>query len=410
MNTEKIRADFPVLQRRVNGKPITYLDNAATSLKPRQVLDAMNRYYTEFTANIHRGVHRMSEDASREWEDAHKRVGKFVGASPEQTIFTRNTTESLNLLMYSLREQGIFGAGSNIVVTKMEHHSNIVPWQFLERKGEAKLEFAGLNVDYTLDMEDLKKKINKNTRLVSVMHASNTVASINPVREIGKIAHENGALFVVDGAQAVPHMPVDVKKIGADFYAFSGHKMLGPTGIGVLCGRKELLEKMPPFLYGGDMIHEVKLHSATWNVLPYKFEAGTPHIAGGIGLGAAVDYLQRIGMDNVHAHGKDLTRHALKVMGELEGRGKIRLYCPKDAEKQGAITMFDALKLQPHELALALDEAENIAIRSGMHCAEPLVSGFNSEGLCRASFYLYNTKEEIDLLARTTEKILGAFG
>lgn len=410
MNTKKIRTDFPVLQRRVKGKPITYLDNAATSLKPRQVLEAMNRYYTEFTANIHRGVHKMSEDASREWEEAHKKVGKFVGASPEETIFTRNTTESLNLLMYSMREQGVFSAGDNIVVTKMEHHSNIVPWQFIEKKGESKLEFVGLNKDYALDMQDLAQKINKKTKLVSVMHASNTVASINPVREIGKIAHENGALFAVDGAQAVPHMPVDVKKIGADFYAFSGHKMLGPTGIGVLYGRKELLEKMPPFLYGGDMIHEVKLHSATWNKLPYKFEAGTPHIAGGIGLGAAVDYLQRLGMGNVQAHDKELTKHALKVMGELEGKGKIRLYCPKDAEKQGAIVMFDALKLQPHELALALDEAENIAIRSGMHCAEPLVSGFNSEGLCRASFYLYNTKEEIDLLARTTEKILGAFG
>ncbi|MBU0662129.1 cysteine desulfurase, partial [Candidatus Micrarchaeota archaeon] len=301
-------------------------------------------------------------------------------------------------------------SGDEIVLTKMEHHSNIVPWQFLERREGVKIQFAELNEDYTLNMQDLAGKINSKTKLVSVMHASNTVASINPISEIGKLAHENDALFVVDGAQAVPHMPVDFKKLGADFYAFSGHKMLGPTGIGVLCGRKDLLEGLPPFLYGGDMIMEVKLHSATWNDLPYKFEAGTPHIAGGIGLAAAVDYLNKLGMDNVHAHEKELTKHALEVMGALEQEGKIRLYCPRSAEKQGAIVMFDSPALEPHDLALALDEAENIAIRSGMHCAEPLVSGLNPEGLCRASFYLYNTKEEIDLLGETLKKVLGAFG
>ncbi|MBU0662589.1 aminotransferase class V-fold PLP-dependent enzyme, partial [Candidatus Micrarchaeota archaeon] len=257
MDVQKIREDFPLLQRRVKGKKITYLDNAATSLKPQQVIDAITHYYKDLSANVHRGVHKLSEESTREWEQAHKTVGKFVGAEMQETIFTRNTSESLNLLMYSLREQGHFKSGDEIVLTKMEHHSNIVPWQFLERREGVKIQFAELNEDYTLDMQDLGQKINKNTKLVSVMHASNTVASINPISEIGKLAHENDALFVVDGAQAVPHLPVDFKKLGADFYAFSGHKMLGPTGIGVLCGRKDLLEGLPPFLYGGDMIMEV---------------------------------------------------------------------------------------------------------------------------------------------------------
>lgn len=407
MDVEKIRRDFPVLQRRLGGKRVTYLDNAASTLKPRQVIDAVNRYYSEISANVHRGVHRLSEEATREWEGAHKKVEGFVGAGKGEIIFTRNTSEGINLAMYSLREKGLFGKGTRIVATKMEHHSNMVPWQFAAKSTGAELDYIGLTNDYMLDMEDAKRKINKKTRLVAVTHVSNTVGTINPVKEIGKIAHEAGALFVVDGAQAVPHMPVDVRKAGADFYAFSGYKMLGPTGIGMLYGRRELLEEMPPFLYGGDMIMEVRLEGATWNELPYKFEAGTPHIAGGFGISAAVDYLRAIGMENVRNHEKELTRHALERLAGVRG---LNIYCPKNPEKQGAIVMFDSPALEPHDLALALDEAENIAVRSGMHCAEPLVSGINPNGLCRASFYLYNTKEEVDLLAETLAKVLGAFG
>jgi len=409
VDIEKIRADFPVLQREVGGKKIAYFDNAASTLKPKAVIDAVNRYYSEVSTNVHRGIHKLSEEATREWEGARKNVADFVGAGKEELIFTRNTSESINLVMYALREQGLFGKGDRIVTTKMEHHSNMVPWQFCAKSRGAELDYVGLTNDYLLDMEELKEKItkNKNVKLVAVAHVSNTVGTINPIREIAKIAHDAGALVVVDGAQAVPHMPVDVKALGADFYAFSGYKMLGPTGIGMLYGKKELLEEMPPFLYGGDMIMEVKLEGATWNELPHKFEAGTPHIAGGFGMAAAVDYLSGLGMENVRNHEKELTRYALEKLGEVKG---LNLYCPKNPERQGASILFDSPVLEPHDLALALDEAENIAVRSGMHCAEPLIGEINPKGLCRASFYIYNTKEEIDLLAGTLGSILGAFG
>jgi len=407
MDVEKIRQDFPLLGLERNGKPIIYFDNAATSLKPRQMLDALNHYYTQATANIHRGVHRLSEEASKLYEQSHKKTGKLINAREEEIVFTRNATESFNLLMYSLFVQGFFEKGDEILITAMEHHSNIVPWQFLEKRLGVKLVFAELNDDYTLDMQDLGKKLSSKTKLVSVTHASNTVASITPVQEIGKMAHESNALFAVDGAQSVPHMAVDVKKLNADFLCFSGHKMLGPTGIGVLFAKRDLLEKMPPFLYGGDMIHSVQRHSSTWNRLPYKFEAGTPHIAGGIGLGAAVDYLKAVGLQKIEAHEKELTSYALDKMQQVKG---IELHCPRDAKKQGAILMFGAKKLEAHDLALALDEADNIAIRSGMHCAEPLVSSIDKEGLARASFYFYNTTQEIDAFVESLQTILKTFG
>jgi len=262
MNSEKTRKDFPILQRTINGKPIVYLDNAATSLKPKSVVDAMNKYYFEENANIHRGVHKLSQAASEEYENAHKKTAQFIGAKNDEIIFTRNATESINLIMYSLMGQDFFQKGDEILVSKMEHHCNIVPWQFLEKTKGIKLNFVELNKDFTLDMNDLKSKISKKTKIVSITHASNTVASITPVEEIGKIARENNSIFIVDAAQSVPHQKVDVKKINCDFLAFSGHKMLGPTGIGVLYGKKELLEKMPPFQYGGDMIHSVKWHES----------------------------------------------------------------------------------------------------------------------------------------------------
>lgn len=406
MDFEKLREDFPLLQLKHKGKPIIYLDNAATSLKPNQVIQALNHYYSECTANIHRGVHRMSEEASRLYEQGHKKAGKFIGAKEEEIVFTKNTTESFNLLMYSLLMQDFFQKGDEILISAMEHHSNIVPWQFLEKKVGAKLVFAELNDDFTLNMQDVEEKISSKTKLVSIMHASNTVAAITPAKELAKLAHDHNALFALDAAQSVPHMPFDVKKLGVDFACFSAHKMLGPTGIGVFYAGKDMLEKMPPFLYGGDMIHTVQRHSSTWNRLPYKFEAGTPHIAGGIGFGAAIDYLQKVGMRNVERHEKELTKYALEKM---QGIGKIKLFCPKDEQKQGAIILFGAEKISAHDLALALDEDSNIAVRSGMHCAEPLISSLNPEGLARASFYLYNTKEEIDVLAESLQKILDAF-
>lgn len=407
MNPTQIRLDFPLLQREIEGKPITYLDSAATSLKPVQVIDAVSRYYSETTANVHRGIHKLSEQASEEFEKSHEVIGKFINAKKEEVFYTKNATESINAVMYSLLTNDFFQSGDEIVLSKMEHHANLVPWQFVEKKGKAKLVFVDLKEDFTLNMDDLQEKISSKTKLVAMAHTSNTVASINDVQKIGKIAHDYNALFLVDAAQSVPHFKVDVKKIKPDFLAFSGHKMLGPTGTGVLYAPKERLEKMEPFLYGGSMIQKVDWHSSTWNKLPDKFEAGTPHIAGAFGLKAAVEYLQKIGIEKIEAHDKELTQYALEKLDCIK---EISIHNPKDPRKQGGIILFDTPKMAAHELALALDEIANIAVRSGMHCAEPLVSSINPDGVCRASFYLYNTQEEIDLLAKTLETIFHGFG
>ncbi len=407
MNIEHIRKDFPILHEKRNGKPIIYFDNAATALKPVQVIDAVNYYYRECPANVHRGLHALSEEASQLFEQAHEKVARFIGAKSDETVFTRNTTESINLVAYSLLCDGFFKKGDEILVSRLEHHSNLVPWQFVSQKTGAELKFVELNKDFTLNMKDFESKISRKTKIVAIAHASNTVATINPVKEIGKKAKENGSLFLVDAAQSAPHLELDAKKINADFIAFSGHKMLGPTGIGALYGRKEVLEKMQPFLYGGSMIQNVSWHNSSWAKLPDKFEAGTPHIAGAIGFGAAVDYLQKIGMQNVREHEKELLKHAFKRLQEMP---QIKTHCPHDSEKQCGIVLFDNAKIEAHDLALALDEAENIAIRSGMHCAEPIVSSINPKGLARASFYIYNTKEEIDVFVETLKKIVGAFG
>ena len=408
LNAEKLRADFPALQKKFGGKPLVYLDNAATSLKPVQVLDSEMEYYKECCANIHRGMHKMSEQASREYEEAHSKVAKFIGAKSEQEIvFTRNATESFNLLAYSLYAGDFFRKGDEILVSKMEHHANIVPWQFLERKLGIVLKFAELNKDFTLNLEDLKQKLSDKTKLVSITQASNTVSSIVDVKKTGDIVRKNSkALFAVDGAQSVPHMPVNVRDIGCDFLAFSGHKMLGPTGIGVFYGKKELLEKMQPFMYGGDMIKEVKWHSSSWNELPFKFEAGTPAIAQGIALGATVDYLQKIGMESVRRHEKEITKYALERMKEIP---QAKVYGPEDLEKRNGIVLFEAGKLDCHDIALALDEHSNVAIRSGMHCAQPIVESLNPKGLARASFYLYTTKQEIDVFIDSLKEIVGTF-
>lgn len=406
MNVEKIRADFPILEKTHDGKKIVYLDNTATSLIPSQVVDACCDYFHGAKANIHRGVHKMSEEASRVFDDATKTTAKFINAKTEEMIFTRNTTESINTVMYSFFVWDYFSKGDEIVVTIMEHHSNFVPWQFLRDKVGIDLKIVEVNDDFTLNMEDLESKITDKTKLVAVAHASNTIGTINDVKEICKIAHESGAYCLIDGAQSAPHIKIDVKKIDADFFAFSGHKMLAPSGISGLYGKKEILEEMPPFLYGGGMIEDVTLEKTTWAKLPDKFEAGTPDIAGAYGMKAAVEYLEKIGMDEIRKHEKELTNHALERIQEIKG---INVYTPKNSENQVGIILFAVDGIDAHDVALALDESENIAIRSGFHCSQPLISRICKNGLGRASFYLYNTKEEIDLFVDTLKIITDAF-
>ncbi len=400
------RKDFPVLNRKIDGKPIIYFDNAATSLKPVQVINAVKEYYEEGTANIHRGIHKLSEEASIKYEQAHEKTAKFFGAKNEEFVFTKNATEAINSVMYSMLTSDYFKKGDKILLTEMEHHANLVPWQLIEQKGLAELDFIGLNEDLTLNMEDLKQKLDSKTRLVCVAHASNTIATINDVKEIGKMVHEKNAFFLVDGAQTAPHLEIDFNKLNADFFAFAGHKMLGPSGTGGLIAKKELLEKLNPFLYGGSMIHSVGFHKSSWNKIPWKFEAGTPHIAGMIGLGKAAEYLEKIGMQKIRKHEKELTKYALEKMNEVKG---IKFYCPQNPEKQVGTILFEIQGIEAHDLAITLDEFANIAVRSVMHCAEPLINKLNPKGLDRASFYLYNTKEEIDEFVKALKTISSSF-
>jgi cysteine desulfurase/selenocysteine lyase len=398
---EKLRKDFPILSRKIHNKQLVYLDNSATTQKPKQVINAITEYYSNYNSNVHRGLHKLSEEATSKFEEAHKKIAKFINASFEETIFTKGTTESLNLLAYSLSDQ--LKEGDEIVLTQMEHHSNLVPWQQISKKLGLKLKFIKIKNDGTLDLKDLP--INKKTKIVSVTHISNFLGTINPIKEIGRIAHKNNALFVVDAAQSVPHLPIDVKDIDCDFLVFSAHKMLGPTGIGVLYGKKDLLNEMQPFNYGGDMILEVKFDDAKFNELPWKFEAGTPNIAGAIGFGATIDYLNEIGMDNIREHGKELTEYAIKKLSKVKN---LEMYGPLDSEKRGALISFNLINIHPHDIVSLLDD-NGIAVRGGHHCAMPTMKLMNLTGSVRASFYLYNTKEEIDYLAETLEKVKGVF-
>jgi len=396
----KIRNDFPILKRKVNGKQLVYLDNAATTQKPRQVIDRITDYYMNHNANIHRGIHKLSEEATEEYEGARERTAKFISASAREIIFTKNTTESLNILAYwALRT---LGKGDEVVVSVMEHHSNIVPWQMLVEKGIT-LKIAGIKKDGSLDMDHLNKLVTKKTKIVSIAHASNVLGTINPIKEIAKLAHDAGALMIVDGAQSVPHMPVDVKNLDVDFLAFSSHKMLGPTGIGVLFGKEELLKKATPFLRGGDMIKEVFQQTATWNEIPWKFEAGTPNIADVIGFGAAIDYLNKIGMKNIREHEIELTKYAMKKLGAMKG---VTLH--GTAKDKGGAVSFSIDGVHPHDTATILD-SEGIAIRSGHLCAQPLMERLGVPAVGRASFYVYNTKGEVDKLVAGVEKVKKTF-
>ena len=400
INISKIRADFPILKRVVNGKPLVYLDNAATSQKPDYVLNAMDEYYRNKNANVHRGIHKLGEEATIAYEEARGKVARFVGARhAEEIIFVRNATEGLNLIAMTWGRANI-KKDNKIVLTIMEHHSNIVPWQLLAKETGAQIEFIEIDGEGALREDQIRNKIDTSTKLVSITHASNVLGTINAVDKIATEAHRVGALFAVDAAQSVPHMPVNVKEIDCDFLAFSGHKMLGPTGIGVVYGKKRLLEDMPPFLGGGEMIREVHTHEATWKDPPYKFEAGTPNAAGAVGLSAATEYLSRIGMKHIHDYERELTAYALEKISKVGG---IVTFGPKDPTRRVGVITFNLGDIHAHDLATILDE-EGIAIRSGHHCAQPLMEYLDVPATSRASFYLYNTKEEVDALVNALEK------
>lgn len=389
-----VRADFPILSRKINDRPLVYLDNAATTQKPRQVIAALTNFYEQTNANVHRGVHTLSIEASDAYELARTKVAKFINAPrPETVIWTRNTSESLNLVAATWANAHV-GEGDNIVITAMEHHSNIVPWQQLAARKNAELRYLAAGKDGLLDMANIESVIDNKTKIVSVTHVSNVLGTVNPVAELANRAHEVGAVILIDAAQSVPHMPVDVQAIDADFLCFSAHKMLGPTGIGVLYGKYDLLEEMPPYMFGGDMILEVTYEDATWNDLPYKFEAGTPNIADAIATGAAVDYLSELGMENVWEHEQQLTAYGLDQISSLN---HITIFGPEDPALKGGVISFVHDSIHPHDLGTALDQ-QGIAIRTGHHCAMPLVRSYGVVAAARASFYIYNTKTEIDAL------------
>jgi cysteine desulfurase/selenocysteine lyase len=394
LDVARIRKDFPILQRKVYGKPLVYLDNAATSQKPRQVIDALVRYYEEYNANIHRAVHALGEEATAAYEESRGKVARFINApSADSVIFTRNTTEAINLVAYTWGRANI-GEGDEIVLTQMEHHSNLIPWQRLAQEKGATIRYIEMNGDQTLALDGLGTLFRKNTKMMAMPHVSNSMGTINPVAEIAHEARRAGVMFLVDGAQGAPHLPVDVQAIGCDFYAFSSHKMLGPTGIGVLWGRRELLEEMEPFLGGGEMIRKVTFEGATWNDLPWKFEAGTPNIADAIAFGAAIDYLTELGMDNVRRHEVEITGYALDQLRKFDD---ITLYGPADPQDRGGVVSFNFGDLHPHDVGTVLDR-HGVAIRAGHHCTQPLMRTLGITGTARASFYLYNTEEEVDVL------------
>ncbi|EKY3942086.1 TPA: cysteine desulfurase [Listeria innocua] len=394
IDIQKIRADFPILAQEINEKPLAYLDNAATSQKPKQVIEALTHYYEFDNANVHRGVHTLAARATDAYESARGKVAKFIHAREvAEIIFTRGTTSAINLVVDSYAEANI-EAGDEIVISYLEHHSNLIPWQQLAKRKGAVLKYIELEEDGTISVEQAKKTIDEKTKIVALAHVSNVLGTITPIKEIAAIAHQFGAVILVDGAQAVPHMEVNVVDLDADFYAFSGHKMMAPTGIGALYGKRELLDAMEPTEFGGEMIDFVELYDSTWKELPWKFEAGTPIIGGAIALGAAIDYLAEVGLANIHAHEQALASYAIEEMSKIEG---ITIYGPKDASKRCGLVTFNLEGAHPHDIATILDE-DGIAIRAGHHCAQPLMKWLDVSSTARASFYIYNTKEEIDAL------------
>ncbi|KRM98576.1 cysteine desulfurase [Loigolactobacillus rennini] len=389
-----VRADFPILNQQVNDESLVYLDNAATTQKPKAVVEALEHYYYHDNANVHRGVHTLAERATEKFEAAREKVRAFINArSTKEILFTRGTTTSLNWIAASYGEATI-QAGDEIVISYMEHHSNLVPWQQLALRKHATLKYIKMAADGTLDMNDAKQQITAKTKIVAIAQVSNVLGVVNPVKALAKLAHQNGAVMIVDGAQSLPHMPVDVQQLDCDFLAFSGHKMLGPTGIGVLYAKEAILTEMPPIEYGGEMIDFVNLFDSSWTELPWKFEAGTPNIAGAIGLGAAIDYLNQFGMAAIHEHEQRLVNYVLPKLLAIDG---LTVYGPHDPAKHTGVIAFNLDDLHPHDLATGLD-MEGVAVRAGHHCAQPLMKYLNVPATARASFYLYNTKADADRL------------
>src|SRR5215469_5672253 len=401
-----IRNDFPILSRHVHGKPLVYLDSAASSQKPDAVINAMNTYYRTYHANVHRGVYQISEEATAAMEKARVKVARFINArQSKQVVFTRNTSEGINLVAYSWGSANI-SSGDMVVLTEMEHHSNLIPWQLLAQRTGARLEFVPVTDDGLLRLDVYEQLLQQQPKLVAFTHMSNVLGTINPAKQMIAQAHAAGATVLLDGAQSVPHLPVDVQELDVDFLCFSGHKMLGPTGIGVLYGKRELLEAMPPFLGGSIMIRKVGLRESTWNDLPEKFEPGTASIAESIGLGAAVDYLSALGMENVLRHEQAITDYALQ---QLQSVPELTIYGPRSADKRGGVISFTLGDIHPHDLASILDQELGVAIRAGHHCAQPLMEHFDLAATARASFYVYTLPEEIDVLVQGLHKALEIF-
>jgi cysteine desulfurase / selenocysteine lyase len=402
-DVEKLRRDFPILEQRVHGNPLVYLDNAATSQKPQAVIDAISRYYEQENSNIHRGVHFLSERATEEYEAARNSVQEFIHApKSHEVIFVRGTTEAINLVAQTYGRAHV-GAGDEVLITAMEHHSNIVPWQILCDEKHAKLRVAPINDSGELLLDEFANLLGPRTKLVAAAHVSNALGTVNPVRQMIEMAHGRNIPILIDGAQAVPHCAVDVQELDCDFYAFSGHKMYGPTGIGILYGKSALLEEMPPYQGGGDMIASVSFEKTVYNRLPYKFEAGTPHISGGIGLGTAVEYLNGIGVNAIAAHEHDLLTYATAAVTEIPG---VRVV--GTAKEKAGVLSFVMEGIHPHDIGTVLDQ-EGIAIRTGHHCAQPIMTRFGIDATARASFALYNTREEVDALVRGIHKVREVF-
>ena len=402
-----VRRDFPILEREINGRPLVYLDSASSSQKPRVVIDAVDRYYREYNANVHRGIYTIGEESTAAYERARVQVARFINApDSHEIVFTRNATEAINLVSYSWGRRNI-SRGDAIVLTEMEHHANLVPWQLLVQEMDGDLEFIPITDDGILRLDVFEVLLRLKPKLVAFTHVSNTLGTINPVREMIEMAHAAGALVLVDGAQAVPHVPVDVQELGADFYAFSGHKMLGPMGSGALWARRELLEAMPPFLAGGEMIREVHLRRSDFNDIPWKFEAGTPAVADAIGLGVAAEYLSNLGMSAVREHERELVTYALEVLpSSVPG---IQLYGPMDADLRGGVIPFNLPGIHPHDVAQVLDRS-GVAVRAGHHCTMPLHERLDLAATARASFNVYSTREDIDALVAGLLDVQRVFG
>ena len=392
VNSYELRNDFPIFKKKINGKELVYLDNASTTQKPYSVINSITDFYSNYNSNIHRAVYQLAEEATTLYEQSREKIANFINVRPEEIVFTRNTTESINLIAHSWARTNL-KEDDGVAITELEHHSNIVPWQILSQEIGTRLEYVGIDENGFLDLEHLIELISsKKVRLVSLSHMSNVLGTIVPIERIIKIAHENDIPVLVDGAQSVPHMPVDVKNMDCDFLVFSAHKMLGPTGVGVLYAKKEVLEKMRPYMGGGDMIKEVFKFHTNYNEVPYKFEAGTPNIADVVGFGAAIDYLEKIGMENIRKHEIDLTEYALESMLSIN---HLTVYGPRDPNYRGGVISFNIADIHPHDLATIMND-HGIAIRSGHHCAQVLMQRLDVPATSRASFYIYNTKEEID--------------